>query len=105
MPSCIRAPPAAENRTRPAHKAKVLGRGDDGRAANLALRNKHRIRLAGRLLRGFHPVGITLLVAKVQRIGGRLWHLDFGKNATIEKGRKAITRSNRHMMIARRADI
>jgi hypothetical protein len=103
IPSCIRAPPAAENSTsgrlqldrafaggddrvadihphRPAHEGEILRRRDDGRAPDLALGDQHRLALAGGLLRGAHPVGVFLLVAELQRVGHRLGHRHLGED-------------------------
>ena len=111
MPSCIRVPPAAENRIWGAfardstggsrndgiadihahgatHEAEILGCRDDRRASHFALTNQHRFCFTGCFLRGLHAVGVALLIAELQRIEHGFRHLDFGVDPAIEQAGK-----------------
>ncbi|MPL60817.1 hypothetical protein SDC9_06379 [bioreactor metagenome] len=90
---------------RAAHEGEVLRGGDDRGAAHLALGDEHRLFLAGRFLRGAHPVGVFLLVAELQRVGDRLGHLDLGEDAAVEQRGEARARRDRHVVVAVRADV
>jgi hypothetical protein len=88
---------------RPAHEGEILRRGDDGRAADLPLGHQHRLGLAGRLLRRAHPVGIFLLVAELQRVGGA-GHRNLGETPP-SKSASNRARRDRHVVAAIGADV
>ncbi len=90
---------------RPAHEAEILRGGDDRGAHDLALGHQHGFPFAGALLGGFHPVGVFLLIAELQRVSNRLGNLDLGVDRTIKQRMESIPWGDRHMMVAVRADI
>ena len=51
------------------------------------------------------PLGISLLVAELQRVGQRLGHLDLGEDAAVEQRGEAVARRDRHVVAAMGADV
>jgi hypothetical protein len=128
MPSCIRAPPAAENRISgrlsftassaaamialptympmdPPMKLKSCA------AATIGVRpiSPAATSIASfspvAFLRGAHAVGIAFLVAELQRVGHRQRHLDLGEDAAVEQRAEAVARRDRHVVAAIGADV
>jgi hypothetical protein len=88
-----------------AHEGEILSGCYDRRAADLTLRDEHRLGFARGFLRGTHAVGVLLLVAEPQRILDRGGHLDLAVDAAVEERFEAQARRDRHMVAAVGADV
>ncbi|VVT33323.1 conserved hypothetical protein [Roseovarius sp. EC-SD190] len=89
----------------PGHEAEILCGGDDGRAAHFAGGDEHRLFLAGGLLGGAQAVGVFLLVAEMQRVGGRGGHVHLGEDAAVKQPHEAGARGDAHVVAAVGADV
>ena len=80
-------------------------RDDNTRAPHLALGHKHCVFFTRFLPGVFDAVCVFLLITELQRIGDRFGHFDLDKHATVENRHQAVTRTNRHVVIAIRTHV
>ena len=129
MPSCMRAPPEETNRmkgrfsaTAASHRARRsasptpmperaaqeiegLHRDHHRQAVDRAARGGQRFVAAGLGAGRLHLVGVALLAAEAQRIGGHLRRRQFVEDCRVEGAGETLGRADAHVMAALRADI